>query len=56
VTVKGNQGMLEQAFDDYFRMEVLQKFDSSSYSAQEKSHGRMETRMALVKYTEHPYI
>ncbi len=40
--------MLEQAFDDYFRMDMLQDFDGSSYSAQEKSHGRTETRVALV--------
>ncbi len=45
---KGNQGMLEQAFDDYFRMDMLQDFDGSSYSTQEKSHGRIETRVALV--------
>ncbi|AWB71708.1 hypothetical protein Sa5Y_VC02586 [Vibrio cholerae] len=40
--------MLEQAFDDYFRMDMLQDFDGSSYSTQEKSHGRIETRVALV--------
>jgi hypothetical protein len=32
LAVKGNQGMLEQAFDDYFRKEMLQNFDGSSYS------------------------
>ncbi len=32
LAVKGNQGMLEQAFDDYFRMDMLQDFDGSSYS------------------------
>ncbi len=48
LAVKGNQGMLEQAFDDYFRMVMLQDFDGSSYSTQEKSHGRIETRVALV--------
>ncbi len=45
---QSNQGMLEQAFDDYFRMDILQDFDGSSYSTQEKSHGRIETRVALV--------
>ncbi len=40
--------MLEQAFDDYFRMSMLQDFDGSSYSIQEKSYGRIETRVALV--------
>ncbi|WP_172564908.1 ISAs1 family transposase [Vibrio navarrensis] len=48
LAVKGNQGMLEQAFDNYFRMDMLQDFDSSAYSTQEKSHGRIETRVALV--------
>ncbi|EIV0336582.1 ISAs1 family transposase [Vibrio cholerae] len=48
LAVKGNQRMLEQAFDDYFRMDMLQDFDGSSYSTQEKSHGRIETRVALV--------
>ena len=48
LTVKGNQGMLKQVFDDYFRMDMLQNFDGSSDSTQEKSHGRIETRVALV--------
>ncbi|EJE8543822.1 ISAs1 family transposase, partial [Vibrio vulnificus] len=48
LAVKGNQGMLEQAFDDYFRMDMLHDFDGSAYSTQEKSHGRIETRVALV--------
>ncbi len=48
LAVKGNQGMLEQAFDDYLRMDMLHDFDGSSYSTQEKSHGRIETRVALV--------
>ncbi|EOX3357310.1 ISAs1-like element IS1358 family transposase, partial [Vibrio cholerae] len=29
-------------------MDMLQDFDGSSYSTQEKSHGRIETRVALV--------
>ena len=48
LAVKGNQGRLEQAFDDYFRMDMLHDFDGSTYSTQEKSHGRKETRIALV--------
>lgn len=36
LAVKGNQGMLEQAFDDYLRMDMLHDFDGSSYSTQEK--------------------
>lgn len=40
--------MLERAFDDYFRMDMLQDCDGSSFSTQEKSRGRIETRVALV--------
>lgn len=40
--------MLEQAFDGYLRMDMLQDFDGSSYSIQEKSYGRIETRVTLV--------
>lgn len=49
LAVKGNPGMLEQAFDDYFRMDMLQDFDGSSCSTQEKSHGRIETRVASIR-------
>lgn len=48
LAVKGNQGKLEQAFDDYFHMGMLQNHDGDSYSTQEKSRGRQETRLALV--------
>ncbi|EHU9474102.1 ISAs1 family transposase [Vibrio vulnificus] len=49
LAAKDNQGRLEQAFDNYFDMSMLQKHDGDSYSTQEKSHGRQETRMALTK-------
>ncbi|MEZ9631454.1 ISAs1 family transposase [Vibrio breoganii] len=48
LAVKGNQGLLEQAFNDYYRPNMLTSFDGESYSSQEKSHGRLETRCALV--------
>ncbi|CAH8242582.1 hypothetical protein VAEKB19_7050012 [Vibrio aestuarianus] len=48
LAVKGNQGRLEQAFDNYFDMSMLQKHDGDSYSTQEKSRGRQETRLALT--------
>jgi predicted transposase YbfD/YdcC len=48
LAVKGNQGKLEGKFDQYFKIEMLQKFDGDSYSTQEKSHGRKETRLAIV--------
>jgi predicted transposase YbfD/YdcC len=48
LAVKGNQKHLEKAFNDDFRMEMLQNFEGSSYSTQEEGHGRKETRVALV--------
>ncbi len=48
LAVKGNQGRLEQAFNDYFDMSMLQNHDGDSYSTQEKSRGRQETRLALT--------
>jgi predicted transposase YbfD/YdcC len=48
LAVKGNQGRLEQAFNECFHMGMLQNYDGDSYSTQEKSRGRQETRLALV--------
>lgn len=48
LAVKGNQGSLETAFNDYFHMGMLQNHDGDSYSTQEKSRGRQETRLVLV--------
>ncbi|MPX95157.1 ISAs1 family transposase [Salinivibrio sp. VYel8] len=48
LAVKGNQGKLDKAFDNYYRPAMLQKFDGDSYASQEKSHGRLETRCALI--------
>ena len=48
LAVKGNQGRLEQGFDNYFDMSMLQYHDGDSYSTQEKSRGREETRLALT--------
>ncbi len=48
LAVKGNQKRLEKTFNDYFRMEILQNFEGSSYSTQEEGHGRKETCVALV--------
>lgn len=48
LAVKGEQGRLEQAFNDYFDMSMLQNHDGDSYSTQEKSRGRQETRLALT--------
>ncbi|PMM04234.1 transposase [Vibrio breoganii] len=48
LAVKGNQGRLEQAFDNYFDMSMLQNHDGDSYCTQEKSRGRQEARLALT--------
>ncbi len=34
LAVKGNQGCLDQAFDSYFDMNMLQKHDDDSYCTQ----------------------
>jgi predicted transposase YbfD/YdcC len=48
LAVKGNQPKLEEAFNNYFRMEMFQHPDSDSYSTQESGHGRKETRLSLA--------
>lgn len=48
LAVKGNQGKLEGKFEEYFDVSMLQNFDGDSYSTQETSHGRKETRLAIV--------
>jgi predicted transposase YbfD/YdcC len=48
LVVKGNQPMLEAAFDNYFRLEMLQSSEGDTYSTQESGHGRKETRLSLV--------
>ncbi|EGR0202218.1 ISAs1 family transposase [Vibrio parahaemolyticus] len=49
LAVKGNQGQLEQAINNFYRPSMLQNFvEGESYSSQEKGHGREETRCALV--------
>jgi predicted transposase YbfD/YdcC len=48
LAVKGNQGRIEQAFNEYFYIGMLQNHDGDSYSIQEKSRGRQEARLALV--------
>lgn len=37
-----------QTFDNYFRMNIFQQFEVTSYSTNNKIHGRIETRVALV--------
>ncbi len=46
--VIGNQKRLEKAFNDYFRIEVLQSYEGNSYSIQEEGYVRKEIRVVLV--------
>ena len=48
LAVKGNQGRLEKAFDDYFNLTLLEEPNADTYSTQEKGHGRTETRLSFV--------
>lgn len=48
LAVKGNQPTLEAAFDNYFRLEMLQSDEENTYSTQESGHGRKETRLSLA--------
>lgn len=48
LAVKSNQRRLEAAFDDYFKLEMLQHEDGDTYSTKEQGHGRVETRLCLV--------
>ena len=50
LAVKGNQGRLATAFDEYFDLGLLNKDDVETYSTEEKSRGRNETRVAFVNH------
>nr|VVV02882.1 hypothetical protein AW0309160_00207 [Aliivibrio wodanis] len=45
LAVKGNQGRLNEAFNQHFNVVTLSKYDSPSYSTEKKAHGRTEKRM-----------
>lgn len=45
LAVKGNQGRLNEAFNQHFNVVTLSKYDGPSYSTEEKAHGRTEKRM-----------
>tara|TARA_R110001599_G_scaffold253132_3_gene453360 strand:+ start:133 stop:1269 length:1137 start_codon:yes stop_codon:yes gene_type:complete len=49
LAVKGNQPRLAKAFEKYFPISKLNDFDEYSFSTAEKSHGRDETRIYIVK-------
>ena len=48
LAVKGDQKRLKAAFEKCFSSENLNQFDGDTFSEQEKSHGRGETRLHLV--------
>ena len=51
LAVKGNQKRLEQKFDDIFDVSDFQADDESNcYASQNKSHGRLETRLHKVSH------
>ena len=46
--MKGNQGKLHQAFQQHFPLHKVQTWEGDSYSTEERSHGRQETRLYFV--------
>jgi len=48
LAVKGNQGKLHRAFKDFYDPKMLPSFDGDSHLSHDKSHGRLETRCALI--------
>ncbi|MGF1903788.1 ISAs1 family transposase [Aliivibrio salmonicida] len=43
--LRENQGRLNEAFNQHFNVITLSKYDGSSYSTEEKAHGRINKRM-----------
>lgn len=48
LAVKGNQGKLYQAFEEKFPVALFSNYEGDSFSTQEISHGRKETRLHIV--------
>ena len=48
LAVKGNQGKLHDAFENHFSMDKINNWEGETYRTEEKSHGRMESRLYLV--------
>lgn len=48
LAVKGNQGKLHHAFEEKFPVNVFSNYKGDSFSTQEISHGRKETRLHIV--------
>ena len=52
--VKGNQGKLADAFDEWYTPTMWSGKDFNSYSTQEKGHGRLDTRLCIVSHDLSP--
>ena len=50
LAVKGNQGKLADAFDNWYSPAMWMGKLYDSYSTQEKAHGREETRFCIVSH------
>ena len=54
LAVKGNQGKLADAFDEWYTPTMWNGKDFDSYSTQEKGHGRIDTRLCIVSHDLSP--
>lgn len=54
LAVKGNQGKLADAFDEWYTPTMWNGNDFDSYSTQEKGHGRLDTRLCIVSHDLSP--
>ncbi|WP_299735803.1 ISAs1 family transposase [uncultured Endozoicomonas sp.] len=48
LAVKGNQGKLHEAFENHFSIEKVNQWTGDLFRTEEKSHGRMESRLHIV--------
>ncbi|VEA08847.1 Transposase [Salmonella enterica subsp. enterica serovar Sanjuan] len=48
LAVKGNQGKLHNAFKENFPIKLFSNYEGGSFSTQEISHGRQETRLNII--------
>ena len=48
LAVKGNQGKLLEAFENHFSIDQINQWKGDVFKTEEKSHGRMETRIHIV--------
>lgn len=48
LAVKGNQGKLQECFEKHFSIEKVSQWKGDIFKTEEKSHGRMESRLHIV--------